>query len=267
VARGLASRGVPLVLACRDLGRAHEVAAELARGPRRPAGAPVTAAQLDLASLVSVRDFAAGLAAAGTRVRLLVNNAGVFCDRRLLTTDGFEMTIGVNFLGTFLLTRLLLPLLREAAARGEEPRIVNVASAAALYGRLAPGARAFTHGPHGFRGYAASKLALVHFTRALSDELQGSGVTVVAVHPGDAATGIWKGEGTLMKVVGPLMRRVLRSPAQAALPVLRAALEPVSAETAGRLVGDGGNEIASARFEDEAARRDLLAAASRAVGL
>lgn len=258
---------MPLVLACRDLGRARQVVAELGRRALGTADGAVTALPLDLSSLGSVRDFAAGLAAAGIRVNLLVNNAGVFCDRRLFTAEGFEMTIGVNFLGTFLLTRLLLPLLRQAADRGEDARIVNVASAAALYGRLAPGGKAFTHGPHGFRGYATSKLALVHFTRALSEELQGSGVTVVAVHPGDAATGIWKGEGLLMKSIGPLMRRVLRSPAQAAVPVLRAAGDPIAAEMAGKLVGESGVEICSARFEDEAVRADLLAAASLAVGL
>jgi len=66
---------------------------------------------------------------------LLVNNAGVLCDRRRLTADGFEMTMGVNFLGTYLVTRLLLPLLLRAGERGEA-HIVTVSSAAAAYGRL-----------------------------------------------------------------------------------------------------------------------------------
>ena len=131
-ARGLARAGFDLALACRNAEKASVTRAAIsAESP----GAAVEALQLDLASLASIRSFAAGLSERHGSVDLLLNNAGVFCDARRLTVDGFEMTMGVNFLGTYLVTRLLLPLLLRAGERGEA-HIVTVSSAAAAYGRL-----------------------------------------------------------------------------------------------------------------------------------
>ena len=175
-AKFLAAEGWNLALARRDTEKARVVGEEIS------AAAPAVTVEtlhLDLASLDSIRSFAAELSRGRERLDLLVNNAGVFCDTRRRTTDGFEMTIGVNFLGTLALTRLLVPLLVRAgrAAGGKGARVVNVASAAAAYGRLRPGGGLFTEGPHGFRGYAASKLAIVLFTLDLAEELADTGVT------------------------------------------------------------------------------------------
>lgn len=262
-ARGLTAAGWDLVLACRDVPRAAAVRDELqAAQPRRR----VEVTPLDLASLASIRACAAALTQAHASLHLLVNNAGVFCDTRQRTADGFEMTMGVNFLGPMLLTRLLLPTLVSTAERDRRARIVMVSSAAAAYGRLRLDAGAFTDGPHGFRGYAASKLALVLFTAALADELAQTGVTVNAVHPGDAATNIWSGQSLLMRLVAPIMRRTLRSPAEAARAVLHAALAPELEQVSGAFLGVDGQRLRSPRYEDARARVAILERARLAVG-
>jgi NAD(P)-dependent dehydrogenase (short-subunit alcohol dehydrogenase family) len=261
-ARGLARAGCDLVLACRN---GEKAAATLAAISAESRGAVVEALQLDLASFASIRSFAAELAERHGSVDLLVNNAGVFCDARRLTADGFEMTMGVNFLGTYLLTRQLLPLLLKSAASGEPARIVNVSSAAAAYGRLRRGDGVFTRGPHGFRGYAASKLALVLFTVELAKELAGRGMTVNAVHPGDAATDIWHGDSLLMRVVGPVMRRHLPSAAEAAKAVLHAAMAEDLRGVTGRFIAGSGRMLESPKYTDADLRRDLLRRAAAAV--
>ena len=261
-ARGLARAGCDLVLACRSVEKAAATRAAIsAESP----GAVVEALQLDLASFASIRSFAAVLAGRHGSVELLLNNAGVFCDARRLTADGFEMTMGVNFLGTYLLTRLLLPLLLKSAAAREPARIVNVSSAAAAYGRIRRGDGVFTRGPHGFRGYAASKLALVLFTVDLAEELAGRGVTVNAVHPGDAATDIWRGRSLLMRVVGPVMRRRLPSAAEAAKAVLHAAMAENLRGVTGRFIDGAGRMLESPKYTDASLGGDLLRRAASAV--
>jgi NAD(P)-dependent dehydrogenase (short-subunit alcohol dehydrogenase family) len=261
-ARGLARRGWRLVLGCRDRNTAS--AARAAIEDETPT-AVVETLPLDLASLAAIRSFATELAGCHPSVDLLVNNAGVFCDTHRSTADGFELTMGVNFLGTLLLTRLVLPLLERAGTRDEPARIVNVSSGAAAYGRIRRGESLFTRGPHGFRGYAASKLALTLFTFALAEELDGRLVTVNAVHPGDAATGIWRGETLLMRIAGPLMQRRLRSPAEAARPVLRVATAPELRGVTGKFLGPSGELPASPKYTDAAVRRELMRRAAEAV--
>ena len=261
-ARGLARAGCDLVLACRNTEMAAAACAAIsAESP----GATVEAQRLDLASFASIRSFAAVLAGRHGSVDILVNNAGVFCDARRLTADGFEMTRVGNFLGTCLVTRRALPLLLKSAAEGEPPRIVNVSSAAAAYGRIHRGDGIFTRGPHGFRGYAASKLALVLFTIDLAEELAGRGVTVNTVHPGDAATDIWRGRSLLMRVVGPIMRRHLPGAAEAAKAVLRAAMTEDLRGVTGRFIDGSGSMLESPQYADAALRRDLVQRAAAAV--
>lgn len=260
-ARGLARDDWRLVLACRDEGKASAVRETIVTETPE---AVVETLPLDLASLSSIRSFAAELAVRHDTVDLLVNNAGVFCDRPRRTSDGFEMTIGVNFLGTYLLTRLVMPLLLRAGTADRPARIVNVSSAAAAYGTISRGDAAFTRGPHGFRGYAASKLALVLFTIDLAEELAGRNVTVNAVHPGDAATNIWRGESLLMKIVGPIMRRRLRSPAEAAFAVLRAATAEDLRGVTGRFLDVRGELPRSRKYGDPASRTDLMRRAAAA---
>lgn len=180
-ARALGELGWRVLAHGRDEAKARHAAAEL--GERVPKGAfePVWGDLARMREVVALAERALALAPA---LDVLLNNAGVIEDRRVLTEDGFERTMAVNHYAPFLLTHRLLPALRAAAAG----RIVTVASMVHSSGRITPGDLTFATGFSGFAAYAASKLANVLFTAALARRLEGSGVTANCCHPGVIAT-------------------------------------------------------------------------------
>jgi len=143
--------------------------------------------QLNLASLSAVREFVSQFSQKYQRLDVLINNAGIYCTNREETQDGFEKTIGTNYLGPFLFTNLLLPVL----TRVPEGRIINVASNAYFQGKIDLNDLHLKKKYHGFKAYASSKLAIVLFTQELAERLKDTGITVNAVHPGHVATNIW----------------------------------------------------------------------------
>lgn len=182
---GLAVLGATTVLACRNPDRAAAAAAEVRE---RTGSAQVHTTSLDLADLKSVQACAEDVTARFGHLDVLVNNAGGIWSRREVTAQGFEQTIGVNHLGPFYLTRLLLDSLRA----GPEGRIVNLSS----FGHhFAPFGMRFDdlqteRGPYvSLEVYSRSKLANVLFTRELARRLTGTSVTVNAVHPGAVRSG------------------------------------------------------------------------------
>ena len=183
-AHGLAALGARVVLACRNADRAAAAAAELRR---RGVAGELETVPLDLADLASVAACAGELAGRLGRIDVLVNNAGGIWSSRRLTAQGFEQTFGVNHLGPFLLTRLLLDRLVQSAPS----RVVNLSSVghhfAALGMRFSDlqSERAFVS----LEAYSRSKLANVLFTRELARRLAGSGVLVNAAHPGAVRSG------------------------------------------------------------------------------
>ncbi|CAL9625030.1 hypothetical protein SUDANB58_05924 (plasmid) [Streptomyces sp. enrichment culture] len=231
-ARVLASRGAHVILACRGAERAREALSG--------AGGSTEAVRLDLASLESVRGAAAEVRRRHGRLDLLINNAGVMFPPYRCTADGFEAHVGVNHLGHFALTGLLLDLL--AGVPGS--RVVTVASLAHRVGSGGFGAvRAQSAG--GWRSvtaYGRSKLANLLFARALQRRLAAAGARTVSVaaHPGLSPTGLWHGE--LPAPLRPVVAAALRWPAQpvraAALPSLRAATDP--AVPGGAYLGPAG---------------------------
>jgi NAD(P)-dependent dehydrogenase (short-subunit alcohol dehydrogenase family) len=180
---GLAQQGAHIVITSRDVGRGAAAVKEIRE---RTGSQTVEAMQLDLASLASIRAFAADLLARVDRIDVLVDNAGLVLGRRTETEDGFETTFGVNHLGHFALTNLLLDRLRASAPA----RVVVVSSHAHKQAR------------HGldfddlqserryrpFNVYAKSKLANIHFARELARRLEGTGVTANSLHPGFVAS-------------------------------------------------------------------------------
>lgn len=176
-ARALAATGATVVLHGRDPERTRAAAARVAQMTGSPRVRPVFA---DFSQLVRVRALAEELAATLPHLDVLVNNAGMMSRRRELSAEGYELTFAVNHLAPFLLTNLLLPLLRPSAPA----RIVVVASDAHRRARLdfndLMNARVAGLWP----AYSRSKLANILFTRALASRLAGSGVTANALHPG-----------------------------------------------------------------------------------
>jgi len=178
-AKGLAARGARVVLACRNVKQAEEVAAEI-----ESAGGKAEVMELDLQSFASVRRFAAALASKFPKLDILVNNAGVAFQPKQMTKDGEEQVMQVNHLSPFLLTNLLLDMLNAAG----KARVVNLSSLMHTWAKegiqwddLKWEKKSFDS----WSAYAQSKLANIYFTRELARR-QGSksGVTVYAVHPG-----------------------------------------------------------------------------------
>jgi NAD(P)-dependent dehydrogenase (short-subunit alcohol dehydrogenase family) len=225
VANALATQGVTLVMACRDLAASEPVRDRIRTESRNE---EIELLHLDLASLRSVRAFVDVFTAHFPKLDILINNAGAFSMARRETEDGFELSIGVNHLGPFLLTNLLLPSLRQASGA----RIVNVVSDAHSSGRLVLDDLHYRRRRYdGFPAYAASKLAAVLASQELAERLRGEGISVVAVHPGHVATGMWAfwPEGSLrQRLLSRFLRPLLISSEQGAEPVIHlAAIEDI----------------------------------------
>lgn len=222
----LARANYTVVMACRDLARASEIAAEIRAAQR---SADVHSLHCDLASLASVRNSASEFLDRFPALHVLINNAGLMCTKRDTTEDGFEMMFGVNHLGPFLLTNLLLDRIRESAPA----RIVNVASQAHLRGHLdfddLQAERRFS----AMRVYGNSKLANVMFTLALARRLEGSGVSANCLHPGVVGTNIFPRDNFFFRAVAPIARRFLMSPEDGARTTLHLAQSDAVAEVSG----------------------------------
>ncbi|WP_340026765.1 SDR family oxidoreductase [Paenibacillus sp. FSL K6-1096] len=200
----MARRGATVIMACRSRKRGEEA---LAEAVRQSGSDNIRLMLCDLASFASIREFAAEFTAAYPVLDVLINNAGVMVFRRELTADGYELDLGVNHLGHFLLTLLLLDRLK-AAAQG---RIVVVASGAYKIGKLYLDDHTLSRGFTAAKAYGRSKLANILFTRELAERLKGTGVTVNCLHPGAVGTSIGVSRETgfghrLMKLVGVLFQ-------------------------------------------------------------
>jgi NAD(P)-dependent dehydrogenase (short-subunit alcohol dehydrogenase family) len=185
----LARLGARVVMAVRDAAKGDKVR----RAIERATGREVEVAIVDLARPGEVRAFARAFAARHPKLDVLVNNAGIWSEKRRESPDGIELTWATNVLNYFLVTSLLLPALREAG----RARVVNVASRYA--GGLDLDDVEFERRPYSGPGaYAQSKQADRMLTWAFARRLSLSGVTANAVHPGFVSTEIFgKGGGLL----------------------------------------------------------------------
>ncbi|MGW2124318.1 oxidoreductase [Streptomyces sp. NPDC001758] len=247
----LARHGAHVVLAVRDTAAGAEAA--------RRIGGEVEVRELDLASLGSVRAFAAKLATGHRKIDLLVNNAGlVLPGPRRTTADGFELHLGTNMLGHFALTGLLLD--RLAAAK--EPRVVGLSSITHKNAHLdfddLMSERDYGAAP----AYGRSKLATTVFGIELDRRLRaaGSPVTSTLAHPGLTRTNLtpraWEHRGRLGRVITRAGLLVTQPVEQGALPQLRAATDP--GVRGGQFFGPSGffetrGRVTEARISREAA--------------
>jgi NAD(P)-dependent dehydrogenase (short-subunit alcohol dehydrogenase family) len=184
---------------------------------------------LDLANLASVAEFATRYAAAHASLDLLVNNAGVMAlPQRQVTSDGFEMQLGINYLGHYALTAHLLPLLRK----GDQPRVVNLSSLAHRSGAINFGDLQSARSYSSWKAYCQSKLAMLMFALELQrrSDAGGWGLMSNAAHPGFARTDLianGPGANSLMSQLGRFVQPLIsQSAAEGALPTLFAATSP-----------------------------------------
>jgi NAD(P)-dependent dehydrogenase (short-subunit alcohol dehydrogenase family) len=177
----LARQGARLAL----VGRSAERAAAAVERIRRLSGnTQVAGYSADLASQGEVRRLAAELRRDLPRLDVLANNAGAFYTRRQLSPDGLELTFALNHLAYFLLTGLLLDLLKDSAPA----RVVNVSSAMHRSAPLDFADLQSENAYDGWMAYGRSKLCNLYFTYELAHRLEGSQVTANALHPGFVAT-------------------------------------------------------------------------------
>lgn len=224
-AKEFARKGAQTILACRSLEKAEaaleEIVAEIPN-------APAEIMQLDLASLDSVRAFAAAFKAKYDRLDVLVNNAGIMMVPYGTTEDGFERQFGTNHLGHFALTGLLIDLLLKTPGS----RVVNISSGGHRFGEMDFDNLMFEDG-NGYSpigAYGRSKLANLLFTYELQRRFDAAGAHAlsVAAHPGTSRTNLTghMEDRWYFKLFVPLMPLLLQSAAMGALPTLRAAVDP-----------------------------------------
>jgi len=249
VARHLGNAGARVVVHGRDADRGAQVVADIER-----AGGAATLLRADLASLAEVRDLAAAVQHATDRLDILINNAGIGTAGgvRQESADGFELRFAVNYLAGFLLTSLLLPLLRAS----QPAHIVNVSSA---------GQEAIdftdvmlTRGYNGARAYCQSKLAQVMFTFDLATKLAATGVTATCLHP---ATYM---DTTMVRRAGVTSVSTVEQGAQA---ILNLAMSPVLDGRSGLYFNGLRDARAHSQAHDAEARHRLWALSLELTGL
>jgi NAD(P)-dependent dehydrogenase (short-subunit alcohol dehydrogenase family) len=180
-ALALAQMGATVVMVCRDPARGEQARSEITTKSQNNA---VDLLQADLSSQQSIRQLVETFQHHYTHLHVLINNAGAAFPGRRETVDGVEMTLAVNYLAPFLLTNLLLDVLKASAPA----RIVNVSSNSHKSGYIQMDDLQEEQHYRSMRVYGQSKLAVVLFTYELARRLQGTGVTANCLHPGFVAT-------------------------------------------------------------------------------
>jgi NAD(P)-dependent dehydrogenase (short-subunit alcohol dehydrogenase family) len=229
-ARELAARGAHVVMAARNQEKAAAAVDDIRAGAPH---ASLEVVALDLGSQASVREAAEQILAAHEQLDLLVNNAGVMGIPERKTVDGFEMQFGVDHLGHWTLTALLLP----ALLRTDGARIVTVTSTAHHMGRAVDPSNPHLEGRYRpWRAYGQAKLANFHFGLGLQRELERAGASTASLiaHPGLSNTDLQNvsvretGGGASQRFFQALAKHTGMSPAEGALSQLRAATDPAA---------------------------------------
>ncbi|GFY64258.1 hypothetical protein TNIN_149071 [Trichonephila inaurata madagascariensis] len=202
-ARDLAERGAKVIISCRDIKKGREAAEEIRQEIK---DANVIVKQLDLASFSSIQQFAQEIQRSEPQINILINNAGVAVCPKSKTTDGFELQFGVNHLGHFLLTNLLMDKIKASAPA----RIVNVASAAHFIGDINFGDINMEKNYNALMAYCNSKLANILFTRELAKKLEGTGVSTYSLHPGCVHTELSRNISSVNGIIGSIYDFVMK---------------------------------------------------------
>ncbi len=259
-ALGLAALGAHVAITGRDPERTQVAAHEIRAAA---GGGRVDAFVADLSSQAEVRRLAREVLARLSSIDVLVNNVGGYWNTRHVTADGLERTFALNHLAPFLLTTLLLDRLGHSAAA----RVVTVSSGAQAAGRIdfgdLHGERAYS----GARAYNQSKLANVLFTYELARRLRGRSVTANALHPGVVRTSFGAEDpGRAQRVVVPLLRPLMKSPARGAATSIRLASDPELSQVTGCFFVDGRPRRSSPRSYDQATAARLWEVSAAATG-
>lgn len=252
-ARDFAHRGAQVIMACRDLEKCAAAQKEIVDETHNH---KVVCKKLDLASFKSIKEFTASVQKEVKFLDILVNNAGVMHCPYQVTEDGFENQFQVNYLGPVLLTMSLLDLMIKSAPS----RIINVTSVVHAAGRINFNDMNAEKGYHMTLAYNQSKLAILMFTKELAKHLQGTKVTVNALHPGMTDTEInrhlrWNSTRIL---TFPMRYLFLRQPFRGAQTSIYLAVSPEVENITGKYFSDfEEKEVKSEQFMDDEACKQL----------
>ncbi|XP_064621171.1 retinol dehydrogenase 12-like [Lineus longissimus] len=271
-ARDLIKRGARVVLACRDRLRGEEAVQELCSEVGKPG--LVALYKLDLANISSIHTFVEEFISKEERLDILINNAGVMWCPYARTDDGFEMQIGVNHLGHFLLTNLLL----DKMVASSPSRIINLTSIA-HYDKRALLNFDDLMNENNYQpaiAYAQSKLANVLFTKELARRLEGTGVTANAVHPGVVRTELGRYMDILKRpmvryflfpMLQPIIWLVTKSPTQGSQTSIYCAVADELVKTSGKYFSDCAEKDAAIFANDEESAKRLWEMSEKLVHL
>jgi NAD(P)-dependent dehydrogenase (short-subunit alcohol dehydrogenase family) len=260
-ALALAQMGATVVMVCRDRARGEEAKSEITTKSRNNA---VDLLLADLSSQQSIRQLVGNFQQHYMHLHVLINNAGAAFPGRRETVDGLEMTFAVNYLAPFLLTNLLLDVLKA----GAPARIVNVSSGSHEAGYIKLDNLQSKNPYRSMRVYGQSKLALVLFTYELARRLEGTGVTVNCLHPGFVATNFGQSD------VGPAFRLLVKligsfgtSPQEGAKTSIYLASSPKVEGVTGKYFVKSIPKRSAAISYDESRQRQLWEQSAKLVNL
>ncbi len=259
-ATGLAQLGATVVMVCRDPSKGEAALAEI---KARSGNDSVTLMLADLSSQKSIGSLVKELTSIYEHLHVLVNNAGVFLSKRAVTVDGIETTFAVNHLAPFLLTNLLLNILKASAPA----RIVNVSSSAHCGGHIdfddLQGEKKYS----GFKAYSQSKLANALFTYELARKLNGTGVTANCLHPGAVATNLVRSNSGFYGLIWKLVSPFVLSPEKGAQTCIYLASSPEVDDLTGKYFVKETETVSSKESYDEAIAQRLWQVSAELMGL
>jgi NAD(P)-dependent dehydrogenase (short-subunit alcohol dehydrogenase family) len=253
-ARALAAGGMKVILHGRTK---LKLDATLAAVRAELPGAELEGVAFDLGSQAAVRRGAEQILARIPALHVLINNAGIFADERVVTEDGVELTFAVNHLAPFLLTELLAPRL-EASATAAPSRVINLASIAHTRGRIHLDDLTLSSAWTGYAAYAMSKLASVMHALSLAEHHPPDRLVAYAVHPGVIQTKL------LRQGFGPVAGAAVEVGAR---PVVRLAGEEAVTAPSGSYFSEGVQSQPAPSARDAAMRAQLWDASRRLTGL
>ena len=251
----LAAKDYEIITASRNMEKAARIISEVKKSNPK---ANISSYELDLSSFQSIKAFSEAMHADFEYIDILFNNAGLFLSGKGKTQEGFEMTVGVNYIGTYFLTYLLTDLLE----RGHSPQIINTNSRIALFGHLFYKEGHFKSQPEGVRAYAVSKYMQMLWVYFCAEDFYKKGIRMNAVHPGDVMTALWQNKNFLIKFIWPVLKKTLISQEEGAVPGLHLIENDLRAY--GKLYRNEGEPMQFKKYDEKKARR-LVGATDAAI--
>ncbi|MFW9943563.1 MAG: SDR family oxidoreductase [Candidatus Sifarchaeia archaeon] len=260
-ALALAEMGATVVMAVRDAEKGENARTEILE---QTGNTKTDLMICDLASLDSIRQFAKEFTQKYDRLDVLVNNAGCTIHKRQVTIDGFERTLAVNYLGPFLLTHELLPMLKSSAPS----RVINLTSGIHSSARVDFDDLQNERKYKAMNAYGTAKLMVVMHTYELARRLEGTGVSVNAVHPGFAATNLGSNTGALRhRIMFKMVRPLQMSAKKGAETSVYVATSPELEGVTGKYFAKSQERPSSELSYDEEAQKRLWVVTEELLGL